>query len=296
MRTPAVSVIIIVFNGAAFLQEAIDSVLAQTFDDYELLIVDDGSTDDTAAIAEQAAGRRPDRIAVLRHPAGENRGMSTTRNLGIAHAKGEFIAFLDADDVWLPEKLAGQVEVMRRNPTAGLVYGKALIWRSWRTGSAADDFYYDLGVEPGRLHEPPQLFLRQLRNVDQTPTTSGTLLRRSLVEAVGGFEPVFQAMFEDQVFFAKALLSAPAYVSDATWFKYRQHENSASAQSAAAGDDNRARIRYLEWLERYLVSQPGRTRELEAVRLMLRQVRRAHFRRRVKGALRRLSRSWPQSR
>jgi glycosyltransferase involved in cell wall biosynthesis len=283
---PTVSVIIIVFNGRAFLREAIDSVLAQTFDDYELLIVDDGSTDDTLAIAEEAARERPERIAVLRHPGGVNRGMSATRNLGVSHAKGEFVAFLDADDVWLPHKLAEQVDLMRHNPSAGLVYGRALIWRSWQTGSEADDFYYDLGVEPGRLYEPPRLFLRQLHNVDQTPTTSGTLLRRSLIEAVGGFEPVFQAMFEDQVFFAKALLTASAYVSDATWFRYRQHDGSASAQSAAAGADERARIRYLEWLTRHLRDQSARTTELQAVRSTLRAARSDHFRRRLRRALR----------
>jgi len=287
---PTVSVIIIVFNGAAFLREAIDSVLAQTFDDYELLVVDDGSTDDTLAIAEHAQGENPDRIRVLRHAGGVNRGMSATRNLGIAHARGEFIAFLDADDVWLPQKLAEQVAIMRADPAAALVYGRALIWRSWQTRSEADDFYYDLGVEPGRVHEPPQLFLRQLRNIDQTPTTSGSLLRRSLIEAVGGFEPVFQAMFEDQVFFSKALLSHAAYVSDATWFKYRQHDSSASARSEAAGADERSRIRYLQWLTGYLESQPGRANELRAVRSTLRDARLSHFTLSVRRALRRLRR------
>lgn len=294
MPRPEVSAIVIVYNGAAFLEEAAASILAQTFTDYELLIVDDGSTDGTPAIAERLRREHPDRIAVLRHPDGANLGMSASRNLGITHAKGEFVAFLDSDDVWEPQKLAEQVEAMRREPSAGIVYGRALIWRSW--GPSESDFYYDLGVEPGRLYAPPQLFLRQLRNVDQTPTSSGAMLRRSLVEAVGGFEPSFRAMFEDQVFFAKALLAAPAYVSGATWFRYRQHPGSATAISAASGADEQARIRYLEWLTGYLQTAGDRQLEQNAVRSALRQARRAPFQRRIARVRRRLARSWPLSR
>lgn len=294
MPRPDVSAIVIVYNGAAFLEEAAASILAQTFTDYELLIVDDGSTDGTPAIAERLRRENPDRIAVLRHPDGANLGMSASRNLGITHAKGEFIAFLDSDDAWSPTKLAEQAEAMRRHPLAGLVYGRALIWRSWQDGES--DFYYDLGVEPDRLYEPPQLFLRQLRNVDQTPTTSGSMLRRSLVEKVGGFEPSFRAMFEDQVFFAKALLAAPAYVSGATWFRYRQHPGSATATSAACGADEQARIRYLEWLAGYLQAAGDRQLEQSAVRSALRQARRAPFQRRIARVRRRLARSWPLSR
>jgi len=284
---PLVSVIIIVFNGETYLAEAIDSVLAQTFDGYELLIVDDGSSDGSLAMAQTYQARHPGRIQVLRHPDHGNKGMSATRNLGLAHARGDLIAFLDADDAWSPRKLEEQVAVMRDQPTAGLVYGRALIWRSWETGRADSDFYYDLGVEPNRLYPPPQIFLRQLENKDQTPTTSGTLFRRSLIDAVGGFEPVFRAMFEDQVFFAKALLTAPVWVSDATWFRYRQHDDSASAQSAAAGADERARVRYLEWLEGYLGKRPKHGQELAAVRKTLRRARLDPLRRRLRRLLKR---------
>src|SRR5437764_627301 len=101
---PCVSVIVIAYNGEAYLAQAIDSVLAQSFQDFELLVVDDGSSDRTRPIAEAFRAATRPRVRVLAHADGGNRGMSAARNLGLSQARGEFIAFLDADDVWLPGK------------------------------------------------------------------------------------------------------------------------------------------------------------------------------------------------
>src|ERR1700742_2903638 len=96
---PSVSVIIIFLNpGARFLREAVDSVFAQTHGDWELLLCDDGSTDDASAYARELAKQHPGRVTYLEHPGHENRGMSAARNLGLRHASGEFVAWLDADD------------------------------------------------------------------------------------------------------------------------------------------------------------------------------------------------------
>lgn len=273
MAPPRVSVIIIVFNGETYLAEAIESVLGQTWSDLELLIVDDGSTDASREIAGGYVEAHPGRVKLLRHPQGVNRGMSATRNLGLAHARGDLVAFLDADDIWVAGKLADQVAILEREPSAGMVYGRALIWHEWRPDAAERDFVYDLGVEPDQLYAPPHLFHLQLKNVYQTPTSSGSLLRKSLVEAVGGFEAAFKGMFEDQVFYAKALLAAPTYVADATWFKYRQHETSATATSAAAGADDRARLRYLTWLSRYLADHRADPAAQGAVRATIAELR-----------------------
>lgn len=115
---PKVSVIIPTHNRAELLGDAIASVLRQSFHDFELVIVDDASDDDTrAAIARQADVR----IRYFRHP--KNRGEGASRNTGIAHSNGEYIAFLDDDDAWLPEKLAAQVSVLDRcPPRVGAVY------------------------------------------------------------------------------------------------------------------------------------------------------------------------------
>src|SRR4051794_9610371 len=111
-RRPQVSAIIIFLNAERFIAEAIESVFAQTYDDWELLLVDDGSTDAGTTIARQCAERYPGRVRYLEHEGHRNRDMPATRNLGIRNAHGPYIAFLDADDVWLPHKLEQQVAIL----------------------------------------------------------------------------------------------------------------------------------------------------------------------------------------
>src|ERR1044072_153968 len=100
-----VSIIIIFLNAEKFIEEAIESVLAQSYDEGELRRADGGSTDRSKEIAQRYARRYPEKVRYVEHEGHMNRGMSATRNLGIREARGELIAFLDADDVWLPEKL-----------------------------------------------------------------------------------------------------------------------------------------------------------------------------------------------
>ena len=253
MSGPAVSAITIFLNEERFLAEAVESVLAQTFADWELLLVDDGSTDRSAEIAHSYAARQPDRIRCLAYPGRGNRGMSASRNLGLSRACGRSVGFLDADDVWLPGKLAEQCAILDARPQCGLVYGRTLIWRSWN--GAGEDFLYPLGVEPDAVHPPPRLFELLVENKAQNPTTCNALMRRSLIDEVGGFEDGFRGMFEDQAFFAKALLARPAYVDGRLWAKYRQHAASCSSASARAGRDRAARGRVLRWMRDHLGDQ-----------------------------------------
>ena len=281
---PRVSAIIIVFNGETYLAEAIDSVLAQDFVDWELLIVDDGSTDRTRDIAQSYVEAQPDRIRLLRHPDDGNHGMSATRNLGIAEAQAEYVAFLDADDVWLPTKLSEQVRLLDSHPSAALIYGRTLIWNEWDPSSAKKDYFYGLGVEPGQLYAPPRLFFQLLENVHQTPTTCNAMVRRVAMLEVGAFDPSFRDMFEDQIFFAKLLLAYPAYVSGECWAKYRQHRSAASSQSPRKA--RRAHLRYLRALRRYLVQRGERwSKERLAVD---RTIAKLHFKRLIGGVRRRL--------
>lgn len=250
--TPRVSAIIIVYNGDRYLAEAIDSVVSQSFPDWELIIADDGSSDQSLAIARDYAARHPGRIRSIAHPDSANHGMSATRNLGIAAARAPLIGFLDCDDIWLPHKLAEQVDLLDRHPNAQMIYGRTLIWHSWRTGQAGDDFFYDLGTAPDRVVAAPQLLTILLENQSQTPTTCNALMRSTFLRNLGGFESRFRGMFEDQVFFAKALLEAPTYISSQNWAQYRQHEDSFSAKSAGSGGDTRAHLTFLLWLAGYV--------------------------------------------
>ena len=104
-----VSVIIPVYNSAKYIADAIDSALAQTYKNYEIIVVDDGSTDNTKEIVTQYTIRHTPYVKYIYQ---ENKGLSGARNTGIKNAKGEFIAFLDADDIWLPEKLEHQIKFM----------------------------------------------------------------------------------------------------------------------------------------------------------------------------------------
>ncbi len=115
MHKPRISVIIPTYNSARFLPEAVQSALYQTLSPDEVIVVDDGSTDNTEDVLEPFRGR----VHYIRQ---ENQGPAVARNRGIAEAKGDLIAFLDADDVWLPEKSELQVKVLWENPRIGLVH------------------------------------------------------------------------------------------------------------------------------------------------------------------------------
>ena len=110
-KNPLVSVVIPTYNRAWVIKEAVDSVLAQDYKDFELIIVDDGSTDNTSDVLASYG----EDVRVLFQ---ENRGVSAARNRGVAEASGHFVAFLDSDDLWLPKKLSIQVEFFSKTPDA----------------------------------------------------------------------------------------------------------------------------------------------------------------------------------
>ena len=115
-RTPQVSVVIPAYNCAAYVGQACDSVLSQTYTDWEIIVVDDGSKDDTRLVLDKYGDRR------VRYVYQENQGVSLARNHGIQLARGEFVAFLDADDFFLPDKLASQIAVFAAQPNLGIVH------------------------------------------------------------------------------------------------------------------------------------------------------------------------------
>jgi glycosyltransferase involved in cell wall biosynthesis len=250
---PLVSAIIIFLNGEKFIDEAVESVLAQTYENWELLLVDDGSSDASSKIALRYVEQYHAKVRYLEHDGHQNRGMSASRNLGIGAAKGHYIAFLDADDVWLPHKLELQVTILESNPPAAMVYGPGQVWHSW-TGRPADiqrDYVQDLGARPDTLVHPPALLICFLREIG-TPSPSGILVRRRVIDSLGGFEDPFRGMYEDQVFYAKVCLNAPVFVSGSCLYKWRRHPNAACVVSWNAGQFHNARLTFLSWLAAYL--------------------------------------------
>lgn len=256
--TPRVSTVVIFLNPGRYFEEAIESVLSQDYGDQELLLVDDGSTDGSAEIARGHAEREPERIRYLAHPKGENRGMSASRNLGIGAARGEYLAFLDADDTWLPGKLTRQVAILDSYPDAAMVYGPTLRWYSW--DGVTPDEPRELPIEADRVIDPPHL-VRWLLQRLAAPAMGSLLARRDAVLEVGGFEDEFRDLYEDQVFHFKMFLRHPVFVSSECWDRYRKHADAATNVAPPEAHD-RARLRFLRLVRRTLVESGCRDPEI----------------------------------
>jgi glycosyltransferase involved in cell wall biosynthesis len=170
-----ISVIIPVRNAERFIERTLKSVLTQTYSTFEVIVVDDGSTDRTGAVIESLA-RRDNRIRLFRGPSA---GPSAARNAAAGYAKGGFIAPLDADDLWHPEKLARQMRVMQASSKVGLVY------------------CWSLDIDESDLVVPPVVekctaagdVVLELVARNFLETASVPLIRRSCFEAVGGYDP-----------------------------------------------------------------------------------------------------------
>jgi len=259
MDKPLVSGIIIFLNAEKFIEEAIQSVFDQTYENWELLLVDDGSSDRSPEIARHYIAQFPEKVKYLEHPGHENRGMSAARNVGVRHAQGKYVAFLDADDIWLPHKLQQQVTILESIPEAAMMYGRTLFWHSW-TGKPEymdKDWMTDVGVEWNTLIQPHALLKLFLEKEGSVASTCSVLIRREVFEKYGGFEDEFRTMYEDMVFYTKVFLHEPVFVSGQCWDKYRQHKENSCSVAIDNGifnpyKPNPARGRFLQWVESYL--------------------------------------------
>lgn len=256
---PKVSAIIIFLNGEKFIGEAIESVLAQTFTDFELILVDDGSTDGATAIARGYAERFPDKVRYTEHPGHENRGMSASRNRGIALARGDYLAFLDADDVWLPARLSTHVAILEAHPDIAMVAGPTLWWRSWvHPEGSPKGRWMDRASAQNLPHHQPllppdvALWFLETRGAYMFGICSITVRRARALEA-GGFEERFRTLYEDQVFLFRMCLRFPIWVIPEVLDRYRQHDESACNAEGRRDSDLRMRPIFLAWLQDHLV-------------------------------------------
>jgi glycosyltransferase involved in cell wall biosynthesis len=258
---PEVSIVVIFRDAEDFVEEAIESVRAQTFRAWELLLVDDGSSDRSTAIARRYAAGGTRSIRYLDHPRHAHLGMSATRNLGVSHARGELVGFLDADDALVPAAIDEQVTLLRAHPGVGMIYGPLEYWYGW-TGEPDDiarDFVHPVGVPVDRVYQPPSLIARFVANTGFAP--AGMLFHKHLFEQVGGFEEAFRDLYEDQVFAAKICLAAPVYVSGRRWYRYRQHPNACCQTAQRNGRMHAAREPFLRWLLEHLEREGHRGSE-----------------------------------
>lgn len=223
---PQVTIIIPCYNCERYVQEAINSILSQTYKNYEIVVIDDGSTDQTSACLEPYHDR-------IRYVYQSNQGVSAARNYGIQLAQGELVAFLDADDYFLPDKLEAQTAVFEANPNFGIVHS------GWRRVDHNGRWLTD--VEP--WHEVPKLNLESWL-LWKPVLPSAMMFRRDWLQKAGGFDPSFPQSEDTELILRLALMGCQA-----TWLRrptvcYRQHPESAmykgltQARSLVAMIDN----------------------------------------------------------
>ncbi len=252
---PLVSVIVPFFDAEDFLQEAIESVIHQDYTNWELILVDDGSTDGSNKIVQFYTNKYPERIFYLQHEEFKNKGAAASRNLAITHAKGDLIAFLDSDDVWEHEKLAKQVSIFIQNPKIAMLCEASKYWYSWQE-PLINDIELSIGAPGDRIYYPPQLALQLYPLAEGTaPCPSGVMIKASVLKDHKGFEESFIGkfqMYEDQAFFSKIYLNEIIYVSSQCNNFYRQRIGSVTQIGMVNHYCLQARYYFLQWLTDYL--------------------------------------------
>ncbi len=205
-----ISVIIPTYNRQRSLMRAIQSVLQQTCKDFELLVVDDGSTDDTQNLLSKITDSR---VRIFRT---ENRGVSAARNLAIKEAEGEWVAFLDSDDEWLPQKLERQIELLQKDSSLRWVHGEE-IWI--RNGSR---------VNPMQKHKKSggDIFINSLKLCCVSP--SAVVLQKSLFAEVGYFREDFPVCEDYDLWIKLAERHPVGFVEEPLVVKYGGHEDQLS--------------------------------------------------------------------
>lgn len=221
---PEVSVVIPSYNSAAYLPQAVDSVLAQTFRDVEVLVIDDGSTDDTAAVM----GRYGEPVRYIRQP---NGGVSRARNRGIEESRGRYVAFLDADDTWFPQKLERQLSALDGKTDYRVCYSGFV---------RVDSNLAPLGVHRGNPAGATLAGL--LTQGNQVGSICTVLVDRSLFDRTGGFDPQL-SQCADWDMWVRLAVHTPFLYVDESLVTYRQHGENMSRSAPLLERDS---VRVLE--------------------------------------------------
>lgn len=229
---PRVTAIIPVYNGAKFVSQAIESVLTQTFSDWEIVLVDDGSTDETRATVQPYIARAGE---MFRYVYQENQGLAAARNTAIRHARSDLLALLDADDVWEPDRLAHSVAALDGSPAAGLAHGKVIRMN-------ADGGFIDIPpADPRYLNGKIAKHIYMRRAHIQCPTVT---FRKACIDAVGGFDRDLRATEDRDLWFRIAERFDVVFV-DRVLARYRMSPNSMSR------DLDRMRTAQLQFVKKH---------------------------------------------
>ncbi len=204
---PPITVLLAVCNGQQYLREALDSVLAQTFRDFEFLIIDDGSTDQTLPVLKEYEKRDP-RIRLISRP---NKGLTNTLNEGLALARGEYLARMDADDVCLPNRFEKQIEYLQQHPNCVLLGSRVLLMdpQGWPIREMCKE----------QTHE--QIDAAHL-NRGWPVVHPAVMMRLSALKQIGGYRDEFNTLEDLDLFLRLAEVGRLANLPDLL-LRYRQH-------------------------------------------------------------------------
>lgn len=256
IKNPTVSVIVPLFNGDRYIEDCLKSVLAQTYTDYEVLVVDDGSTDDGPRRVQALADAYPERIRLFRHLNYSNQGIAATRNLGIRNARGAFVAFLDQDDLWLPDKLAQQIKYFEQNPEIGLVYGRISFVDL--TGKPLKvDGYASAGK--GTTGTPRRIF-RSLVKENYIPSIT-VIVRSKCLCDIGLFDEGVRYDFEDWLVWSKLAYFYKFFFLPQVLAKRRVHGANYSVERFKSGLYLHAETHYVIALFSYLLERTDVNRQ-----------------------------------
>ena len=203
---PKVSVVIPTHNRANYIAHAVESVLDQTFRDYEIIVINDGSTDNTQEVLKKFE----DKIKLLHQ---ENKGIAQTRNRAIQESTGEYIAFLDSDDYWMPEKLDQQVRILDTHPKVGIVYSRMPI---------VDKQGNKIGMKPAG---PSGRNFRELLEIWGDLPTSTVMVRRSCFEKAGLFDTALHTMEDIDMWIRIARFYDIYEIENKVLAFYRRHDH-----------------------------------------------------------------------
>ncbi len=206
-----VSVIIPTYNRKDYLKEALDSVLRQSFKDFEIIVIDDGSNDGTSELIQEEYG------SSIRYYWQENQGESAARNRGLEIAQGEYIAFLDSDDRWLKEKLTKQVIYLNENPIPGMVFSQA--WIIDKTGKRIKSDPWGIELNNDGIELESLVFNNKISG------PSSTLIRRSVIDKVGEFDSNIRYGEDWDLWLRIAKLYDIAFIEEPL-IEVRRHRNS----------------------------------------------------------------------
>jgi glycosyltransferase involved in cell wall biosynthesis len=213
---PSVSIIVPAYNVSSYLSATLHSILAQTFTDWETIVVNDGSTDDTEAIARRYA-REDARIRVLSKP---NGGISSARNTALSASTSEFIAILDGDDIWLPEYLEAQVAILRARPEVDIVTGNGFNLGGSNDGEFARPF-------PDTRPQPTLIDII----ADETAIFIMSVFRRRVYETIGGFDETLRTNEDYDYWLRAAAAGFRFFRNDRPLCRYRRRNDSLSANN-----------------------------------------------------------------